>query len=68
MIMFFNLYPVLFAQQGDTRYDAGMNLPFNKQAGDVNPQTGNLTVSSQDVALAGRAGFNFSFGRIWALN
>src|SRR5512137_1119137 len=58
---------VMFGQQ-DTRYDAGLNLPFNEKAGDVNPQTGNITLSFTDVTLPGRAGHNFTFGRTWALN
>jgi len=54
--------------QTDTRYDAGLNLPFNEKAGDVNPQTGNLTLGFTDVSLPGRAGYGFSFGRVWSLN
>ena len=52
----------------DSRYDAGLNLPFNEKLGDVNPQTGNITLSATDVSLPGRAGFNFTFGRTWSLN
>jgi len=52
----------------DSRYDAGLNLPFNEKAGDVNPQTGNLTLGFTDVSLPGRAGFDFTFGRTWSLN
>ncbi|MBN2535293.1 MAG: hypothetical protein JXB88_20605 [Spirochaetales bacterium] len=54
--------------QTDTRYDTGMNLPFNEKAGDVNPQTGNLTLGFTDVSLPKRAGYHFSFGRVWVLN
>jgi hypothetical protein len=54
--------------QADTRYDAGMNLPFNEKAGEVNPQTGNLSLSFTDVSLPGRGGMHFSFGRMWSLN
>ena len=52
----------------DSRYDTGLNLPFNEKAGDVNPQTGNITLSFTDLALPGRGGFHFTYGRIWALN
>ncbi len=52
----------------DTRYDSGLNLPFNEKAGNVNPQTGNLTVEVTDLELPGRAGLNFKFGRYWNLN
>ncbi|MBN2440955.1 MAG: RHS repeat-associated core domain-containing protein [Spirochaetales bacterium] len=62
------LMPGLLHSQEDTRYDAGMNLPFNEKAGDVNPQTGNITLSFADVNLPGRGGMNFTFGRIWSLN
>jgi hypothetical protein len=59
----------LFAfAQPDSRYDAGLNLPFNEKSGDANPQTGNLTLGATDVSLPGRGGLNFSFGRIWTLN
>ncbi|MBN2444683.1 MAG: RHS repeat protein, partial [Spirochaetales bacterium] len=69
IILFVFLFTALCAfPQEDTRYDAGMNLPFNQKAGDVNPQTGNITISETDVSLPGRAGYNFSFGRIWSLN
>lgn len=57
----------LFAQQ-DSRYDAGKNLPFNRKAGDVDPQTGNVTHQVTDLSLPGRAGMDFSFGRIWKTN
>jgi len=60
--------PVAAFSQEDTRYDAGMNLPFNEKAGDVNPQTGNLTIGVTDVSLPGRAGYGFVFGRVWSLN
>lgn len=53
---------------GDTRYDSGLNLPFNEKAGDVNPQTGNISLSVADVELPGRGGLNFRFSRIWSLN
>ena len=56
----------IYAQ--DTRYDADKNLPFNEKSGDVNPQTGNLTLNYTDVSLPGRAGFNFTFSRVWNLN
>lgn len=56
------------AQSTDSRYDAGLNLPFNERAGEVNPQSGNLTLSFADVALPGRAGFDFTFSRTWSLN
>ncbi|HAX38224.1 MAG TPA: hypothetical protein DD477_06145, partial [Spirochaetaceae bacterium] len=56
------------AAQTDSRYNAGFNLPFNQQAGDVNPQTGDLTVAVNDVVLKGRAGFDFVFGRVWNLS
>lgn len=52
----------------DARYDAGLNMPFNQKAGDVNPQTGNVTVNETDLSLPGRSGFNFTFGRTWNLN
>ncbi|HEX3047262.1 MAG TPA: hypothetical protein VHY08_21085, partial [Bacillota bacterium] len=52
----------------DTRYDSGLNLPFNEKAGNVNPQSGNLTIEATDLELPGRGGFNFKFGRIWSLN
>jgi hypothetical protein len=61
------LSPLAFSQQ-DTRYDAGLNLPFNEKAGDVNPQTGNITLNFTDVNLPGRAGYNFTFSRFYALN
>jgi RHS repeat-associated protein len=54
--------------QGDTRYDVGFNLPFNEKAGNVNPQTGNVTLSFSDLELPGRGGMNFQFGRYWNLN
>ncbi len=60
--------PSLGFTQSDTRYDSGLNLPFNKKAGNVNPQTGNITLKYTDVALPGRAGMNFTFTRIWNLN
>ena len=60
--------PAFVFTQTDTRYDAGKNLPFNEKAGEVNPQTGNITLSVTDLTLPGRAGMHFSFGRIWALN
>ena len=60
--------PFAAFSQSDSRYDSGLNLPFNQKAGDVNPQTGNLTLSFTDLALPGRAGLNFSFSRIWSLN
>ncbi|MBB6478468.1 peptidoglycan DD-metalloendopeptidase family protein [Spirochaeta isovalerica] len=58
---------LIFAQQ-DSRYDAGKNLPFNQKAGNVDPQTGNVTVQVTDLSLPGRAGMDFSFGRIWKTN
>jgi hypothetical protein len=57
-----------FGQAGDNRYHADKNLPFNQKAGEVNPQTGEVTLSFTDVALPGRAGMNFSFGRTWSLS
>ena len=39
-------WPTPALAAGDTRYDAGLNLPFNEKAGNVNPQTGNLTLTS----------------------
>jgi hypothetical protein len=45
-----------------------MNLPFNEKAGEVNPQTGSITLSYTDVSLPGRAGLSFTFSRIWATN
>lgn len=58
----------VFGQSLDTRYSSNLNLPFNRKAGDINPQTGNVVLSYTDLELPGRAGFNFSFGRIWSLN
>ena len=58
----------MLSGQEDTRYDSDLNLPFNQKAGDVNPQTGGISLSAADVSLPGRAGMNFSFGRIWNLN
>lgn len=52
--------------RSDSRYDKGLNLPFTPKAGDVNPQTGELSLSYSDITLPGRAGFNFSFGRIYS--
>jgi hypothetical protein len=52
----------------DTRYHGDKNLPFNQKAGEVNPQTGEVTLSFTDVALPGRAGMNFTFGRTWSLS
>ncbi len=49
----------------DSRYNSDMNLPFNQKAGDVNPQTGDVTLNVTDLSLPGRAGFNFNFGRVW---
>jgi RHS repeat-associated protein len=60
--------PFIIFAETDSRYDTGLNLPFNEKAGDVNPQTGNITLAYTDVTLPGRAGFHFTFGRIWALN
>ena len=56
------------AQATDSRYDAGLNLPFNQKAGDVNPQSGNITLGYTDLALPGRAGLDFVFARSWSLN
>ncbi len=67
ILLFLSFATVAFSQN-DSRYDSGLNLPFNEKAGDVNPQTGNITLSFTDVALPGRAGMNFTFSRIWALN
>ncbi|MBN2440629.1 MAG: RHS repeat-associated core domain-containing protein [Spirochaetales bacterium] len=53
---------------GDTRYNSHMNLPFNAKEGDVNPQTGDISIRATDVALPGRGGYNFTFDRIWSLN
>ena len=52
----------------DTRYDTGLNLPFNEKAGNVNPQTGNVGVQVTDLELPGRGGLNFRFSRFWNLN
>ena len=52
----------------DTRYDSGLNLPFNEKAGNVNPQTGVLTQEVTDLELPGRNGFNFKLDRVWNLN
>jgi hypothetical protein len=68
MLVLAAVLAVNLCAQSDSRYDAGLNLPFNRKAGDVNPQTGNLTLSFTDVALPGRAGMNFSFSRVWSLN
>jgi len=37
--------------QSDTRYDSGLNLPFNQKSGDVNPQSGSVTL---DQSVAGQ--------------
>jgi|GEM_PF-2589150 len=68
VIMIILLIGGLGFSQEDSRYDADKNLPFNEKAGDVNPQTGSITIGVTDVALPGRAGFDFSFGRIWSLS
>ena len=62
------IIPVLLPAQTDSRYDPGFNLPFNRKAGDVNPQTGNISLTYTDVSLPGRAGMDFTFTRVWALN
>lgn len=54
--------------QTDTRYDSDMNLPFNSKEGDVNPQTGGISVTYSDITLPGRADMKFTFSRIWTLN
>ena len=52
MLKFFSilliLLPTLLFAQSDSRYDAGLNLPFNQKAGDVNPQTGNLSLHQRN--------------------
>jgi YD repeat-containing protein len=63
-VFLFLLSAPLFSQN-DSRYDSGLNLPFNEKAGDLNPQTGSVTVQATDVSLPGRAGMDFSFGRVW---
>ncbi len=68
LISLFLLLSAFTFAQSDSHYDAGLNLPFNRKAGDVNPQTGNLTISVTDLSLPGRAGMNFSFSRVWSLN
>ena len=55
-----------YAQTG--RFDSEYNLPFNRKAGEVNPQTGSVTISETDVAIPGRAGLDFTFGRTWSLS
>jgi hypothetical protein len=68
-IISFFIFISLFAfTQQDIRYDADKNLPFNEKADDVNPQTGNVTISVTDIDLPGRAGMDFTFTRIWNLN
>src|SRR5690554_668426 len=52
----------------DTRYDVGMNLPFNPKAGNVNPQTGNVTLNFSDLELPGRGQMSFQLSRFWNLN
>lgn len=59
--------PSLWAQ-GDTRYNTDMNLPFNAKAGEVNPQTGDISLQVTDLSLPGRGGYGFSFGRTWTLS
>ena len=66
-LIFFLLLPTITFAQTDSRYDAGMNLPFNEKAGDVNPQTGDVSLGFTDVSLPGRGGMHFSFGRSWSL-
>ena len=39
-----SMTPFLLFGETDSRYDTGLNLPFNEKAGDVNPQTGNITL------------------------
>ena len=68
LISLFLLLPALTFARSDSRYDVGLNLPFNQKAGDVNPQTGNLTINVTDLSLPGRAGMDFSFSRVWSLN
>jgi RHS repeat-associated protein len=68
LIILLFVFGIGVSAQTDTRYDSDMNLPFNQKAGNVNPQTGNVSVSGTDVSLPGRAGMNFSFGRMWNLN
>ena len=55
-------FPIVLYSQQDSRYDSGLNLPFNQKAGNVNPQTGNVSVSVADVSLPGRAGFHAHAG------
>ena len=50
------LSPFPAFSQADSRYDTGLNLPFNEKAGDVNPQTGNISINAADVSLPGRGG------------
>ena len=68
IIVFLGMALTAAAQATDSRYDAGLNLPFNQKAGDVNPQSGNITLGYTDVSLTGRAGLNFVFARSWSLN
>ena len=58
--LLFLIIPSTAFAQSDTRYDSGLNLPFNEKAGDVNPQTGNITLGVTDLTLPGRAGMNFA--------
>jgi len=68
IITFSLLFTLGLTAQEDSRYDTGKNLPFNQKAGDVDPQTGNVTLQVTDLSLPGRAGMDFSFGRIWKTN
>ena len=68
IILLLSILPAVIYSQEDSRYDSGMNLPFNRKAGNVNPQTGNVSAQMTDIALPGRAGVNFTFSRMWSLN
>jgi hypothetical protein len=54
IVLILSLLSLYVYSQSDYRYDSGLNLPFNEKAGGVNTQTGNLTLSAQDVSLPGR--------------
>lgn len=66
LVLFF--VPGLLIAQSDNRYDSDMNLPFNAKNGDVNPQTGGVSLSYTDLSLPGRAGMDFTYSRFWTLN
>ncbi len=67
LLILFTASASLSAQE-DSRYDSHLNLPFNEKAGDVNPQSGSVTINEIDVSLPGRGGLDFSFGRTWVTN